>query len=85
MAKMKMSIVIDGDSVDELFAIGPRDLLQTFLPDRFDVDPKDVVHIMFQEDLTADEFGEHIMGNRSRTIHKDNYFRDKDDDKDENS
>ena len=33
MSKMKLSIVIDGDSVDELFAIGPNDLKNTFLPE----------------------------------------------------
>ena len=76
--KFKLTIVIDGKSAKELFNIGPKDL-KLFLKEKFNVDKKDIKTIAFEEDLSAEEFGSYIFGERTRTIHKDNYFRGEDD------
>lgn len=31
----------------------------------------------FKEDLTVEEYGEYLMSERTRSCHKDNYYRDK--------
>jgi hypothetical protein len=79
--KMKLTIIIDGESARNLFAVGPNDLKNYFLPEFLQVDSNDVKTIYFQEDLTPEEFGETIgLGKdlkeiRGRTVHKDNYSR----------
>lgn len=59
---MKLIISIDGQSADDLFPVGPNDLLNYFLPEKLGVDPKDVVSIKF----TDTEKG---------IQHADNYYR----------
>lgn len=46
---MKLVISIDGPSAEELFPVGPTDLLNYFLPEKLGVDPKDVVSIKFTD------------------------------------
>lgn len=77
MTKYKLVIEIDGDSASDLFAVGPTDLLEFFLPEKLGVNPKDVKSITFKEDLTVDEYGEYLMSERTRSCHTDNYYRDK--------
>lgn len=72
-----MVIEIDGESANDLFAVGPTDLLEFFLPEKLGVNPKDVKSISFKEDLTVDEYGEYLIRERNRSGHKDNYYRDK--------
>lgn len=79
MSEYKLTITIDGESANDLFAVGPKDLLEFFLPDRLGVNPKDVKQISFIEDLTDEEFTAHLLGHRSRSEHRDNYFRRDDD------
>lgn len=76
--KFKLTIIIDGKSANELFNVGPKDL-KLFIKERFNVNEKDIKTIAFEEDLSAEEFGSYIFGERTRTIHKDNYFRGEDD------
>ena len=44
---MRLHITIDGPSAEDLFPVGPNDLLNYFLPEKLGVDPKDVVSIRF--------------------------------------
>lgn len=46
---MKCTIIIDGESANELFAVGVNDLLYAFLKKRLHVNHKDVVKIHFEE------------------------------------
>lgn len=75
--KMQLSIQIDGDSANELFAVGVKDLMW-FLKEKFNVNPKDVVYCVFEEKLNEDEYMDTLLGKRTRLIHKDNYRREKD-------
>lgn len=75
--KFKLTIIIDGKSAKELFNVGPKDL-KSFLKERFNVNEKDIKTIAFEEDLNAEEFGSFIFGERTRIVHKDNYFRGED-------
>ena len=77
MKHFKLSIIIDGDSANELFKIGPRDL-KFFLRERLNVKEEDIKTIAFEEDLSLEEFGSYMFGERGRAVHKDNYFRRKD-------
>ena len=70
----RLTIIIDGDSANELFLVGPKDL-KFFLKEHFNVKPKDIKTIAFEEDLSAEEFSGYIFGERGRAVHKDNYFR----------
>lgn len=46
---MKCVIVIDGDSADELFAVGVKDLMNDLLPKQMFVKKKDIVKCRFEE------------------------------------
>lgn len=71
--KMKLVIVIDGDSADELFAVGPVDLRDYFLPEKLQVKSEDVKEIRFQKVVERDS-----MGFPSKYIkHVDNFRRDR--------
>lgn len=72
MKDYKLTITIDGESAKELFAVGPNDLVQYFLPEYLNVDPDDVVKVVFHEDVPPMErlFNE-------TSIHVDNYYREK--------
>lgn len=72
--KFRLTIVIDGKSANELFAVGPKDLAY-FLKEKFNVLKKDIKIIAFEEDVDSDEYMEVLTGKRPRLIHKDNYFR----------
>lgn len=76
--QFRLTIVIDGASANELFLVGPKDL-KFFLKEHFNVNPKDIKTLAFEENLNAEEFGGYILGERSRAVHKDNYFRGEDD------
>lgn len=76
--KMQLSIQIDGDSANELFAVGVKDLMW-FLKEKFNVNSKDIVYCVFEEKLNEDEYMDTLLGKRARRIHKDNYRREKDD------
>ncbi|AXJ12495.1 hypothetical protein [Streptococcus pluranimalium] len=46
---MQVTIKIDGASADELFAVGPNDLLNYFLPEALGVKKEDVVSIYMSD------------------------------------
>lgn len=74
---MQLTIKIDGDTAKELFAVGPNDLLNYFMPNIWGIDQKDVVSIYFSDwkdridgKVTDDlDEGDYI-------VHSDNYHRD---------
>ena len=72
MKEYKLTITIDGESAKDLFAVGPDDLVQYFLPEHLNVNPNDVVKVVFHEDIPPMErlFNE-------TSIHADNYYRTK--------
>ena len=70
--KMKLHLVIDGASADELFAVGPNDLREYFLPEKLGVNADDVVSIRFSKVTERTEYG---MPSHS-IVHKDNYLRE---------
>lgn len=76
MAKepMKLFIVITGDSAEELFAVGPNDLKDYFLPKGLNVKPEDVAKIHFEQ-VTERKPG-HLLASKY-IVHKDNYSRKK--------
>lgn len=74
--KWRLVIEIDGESAEELFPVGPKDLKEYFLPEMLNVREEDIKRIHFSEDLTSDEFGDALMGKRPRHVHADNYARD---------
>lgn len=45
--KWTVTIVIDGESAEELFAVGPNDLREYFLPKLLNVKSKDIKKIQF--------------------------------------
>ncbi len=68
---MTLHIVIDGKSAEELFAAGPIDMKDYFLPDKLGVRSEDVKEITFRKVTERTEFGV-----PTREIHhKDNYVR----------
>lgn len=75
--KWKLTIVIDGESADDLMAAGPNDLVDYFLPEGLRVKKKDIKVVAFNEDASIEEFGDALIGKRPLHRHKDNYYRDK--------
>jgi hypothetical protein len=74
---MILVIVIDGKSADDLFAAGPIDLKDHFLPKFLGIKSKDVKKCWFEE-LTDEEFQKKIKGEKyTYTTHKDNFIRGK--------
>lgn len=59
---MKLTITIDGPSTEDLFPVGPNDLLNYFLPEKLGVNPKDVKFIRFTDV-------------EKNIVHADNYYR----------
>ena len=59
---MKLIISIDGQSATDLFPVGPKDLLNYFLPEKLGINPNDVVSIQFTDA-------------KKRIEHADNYHR----------
>lgn len=59
---MRLHITIDGPSAEDLFPVGPNDLLNYFLPEKLGVDPKDVKPIRFTDV-------------EKNIVHTDNYRR----------
>lgn len=47
--KMKLVIVIEGESADDLFACGVKDLMNHFLPTKMGVATKDIKKCFFEE------------------------------------
>jgi hypothetical protein len=70
--KMTLRITIDGDSADELFAVGPIDLRDHFLPKELNVKSSDVKSITFSQVTECDEDG----WPTKRMEHRDNFRRD---------
>lgn len=55
---MKLIIIIEGESAKELFAVGPKDMKEWFLPNEcLHVKSEDVKSIRFVEVIKRDEFG----------------------------
>ena len=71
MKDYKLTIIIDGESAKELFAVGPNDLKDYFLPEYLNVDPNDIAKITFHEDVPPMD----ILF-KPKSIHADNYYRD---------
>lgn len=46
---MKLVIVIECDNLDELFAVGVKDLMNVFIPKYFNVETKDIKKCTFEE------------------------------------
>lgn len=72
MKDYKLTITIDGESAKDLFAVGPNDLKDYFLPEYLNIDPDDVVKVTFHEDVPVME-----ALFKPTSIHSDNYYRDK--------
>lgn len=77
---MKLVIVIENDNMDELFAVGVKDLMSHFIPKWFKVDTKDIKKCTFEE--LRDSSGDGIItvedalngkGEYHVITHKDNY------------
>lgn len=68
--KMTLHIVIDGESAEELFAVGPNDLRTHFLK-KIGVKQGDVKQISFKQIAERDEDNFPTKW----TVHKDNYSR----------
>ena len=55
---MKLIIVIEGESAKELFAVGPKDMKEWFLPNEcLHVKSEDVKSIRFEEVIERDGLG----------------------------
>ena len=72
MKDYELIIKIDGESAKELFAVGPNDLRDYFLPEYLSIDPNDIARITFHEDVPP-------MDTLFKPIsaHVDNYYRGK--------
>jgi hypothetical protein len=71
---MKLTLVIDGPSAEDLFAVGPTDLREHFLKEYLHVDPRDVKKCYFSE---CDDIESKMRGSSYIiTTHKENYNRD---------
>ncbi len=46
---MKLVIVIEGESAKDLFAVGPKDLKEYFIPEGLPVKSEDITHCNFTE------------------------------------
>jgi hypothetical protein len=67
--KMVCHIIIEGESAEELFAVGPIDLRDYFLSESLHVKPADVKSIQFNKVEKWDSIGVPIEGIK----HKDNF------------
>ncbi|MFW6129559.1 MAG: hypothetical protein ACOC56_00155 [Atribacterota bacterium] len=54
---MKLVIVIEGKSAENLFPVGSKDLKEWFLPKCLNVKSEDVKHIHFEKVSKRDELG----------------------------
>ncbi|AXJ12535.1 hypothetical protein [Streptococcus pluranimalium] len=72
---MQVTIKIDGASADELFAVGPNDLLNYFLPEALGVKKEDVVSIYMSDGKEKAEESKDFVFVEGYTVHKDNYHR----------
>lgn len=74
---MKFTLIVEGESVDELFPVGVKDLMNHFLPEHLNIKKEDVVECSFVE-LTEEELDKMLKGEEFKTkIHKDNYYKKK--------
>lgn len=71
---MKLFITITGGSAEELFAVGPNDLKDYFLPKGLNVKPEDVARIHFEQ--VTERKPNHLLPSEY-IVHKDNYSREK--------
>lgn len=67
---MILSIIIEGESADELFGVGPNDLKNHFLPKDLNVKAEDVTQVAFKEVTEWDDGlpAEYL-------VHKENIYR----------
>ena len=72
MKDYNLIIKIDGESAKELFAVGPSDLRDYFLPEYLSVDSNDIAVIAFHEDVPPMD---RLF--KPTSIHVDNYYRDR--------
>lgn len=70
--KMRFVLVVTGDSAEELFAVGPKDLVNHFLKEHLFIKPKDVKECWFEKisDLDARMEGREY----TLTKHEDNIY-----------
>ena len=66
--KMKFVLVVEGDSAEELFAVGPKDLMNHFLPKHLFIKKKDVKRCWFEKNSNP----EGIWKGENYTITKNN-------------
>ena len=82
---MKLVLVIDGQSANDLFAVGPKDIREYFGPEEWGIRTKDIAKCHFEElqDIdgniitTRDTFGRLSGGKYKVITHPDNYERKK--------
>ncbi len=73
---MRFTLIIDGDSIDELFPVGVKDLMNHFLPKYLNIKKEDILECSFVE-LTEKEQNKMMAGEQYTTkISKDNYYRE---------
>jgi hypothetical protein len=70
--KMKFVLVVEGESAEELFAVGPKDLMNHFLPKDLNIKKEDVKKCWFEKNSDPDAF----LEGREYTItkHNDNFY-----------
>ncbi len=73
--KMRFVLVVTGESAEELFAVGPKDLVNHFLKKYLYIKPKDVKECWFEKisDLDARMEGKKY----TLTKHEDNIYSKK--------
>lgn len=77
MSKKCFILVIEGDSYDDLYAAGPKDLAEDILPDLLGIRACDIVTCAFQE--TPDDAIEQLTmkGEIVSKVHPDNIWKRK--------
>ena len=69
---MKLVIMIERKELDELFAVGPKDLINYLIPEAFNVRPEDVKACWFEE---VDDKDAKWQGREYTVIkHQDNLY-----------
>ena len=73
---MKLVIVIDGESADDLFTCGVEDIMSHFLPTGLSVKTDDIKECRFEE-IKPEEKEKKLRGEKyTYTAAKDNFHRD---------
>jgi len=71
---MKLVLVIEGESAEDLFACGVKDIMNHFLPQKLGVKTKDIKECWFEE-IKPEEKRKRLNGEPYKyTVAKDNFY-----------